>query len=118
MVNHERDRYCMGPRDEKLAGSLPWCYQTVEFLKSRWTRKDTTDKHWEETLAELSQYEVWTKVPPEHPYGSLNALLQAEIGCTVDVATATIQARAQQLAQTVEPLAQPGAIGRGRNRDY
>jgi hypothetical protein len=37
-------------------------------------------------MAELIQHKAWEVVPPEQPYGSLKALLQAEIGCTEEEA--------------------------------
>jgi hypothetical protein len=36
-----------------------------------------------EPLQKLSEYKAWEKVPPESPYGSLDALLKAEIGVDV-----------------------------------
>ena len=77
-----RERACYGPRNAKPAGSVEWCWQTIDLLKIRWQRKDFTEKQFEETLTELRQQEVWQVVPPEQPYGSLDALLKAEIGCT------------------------------------
>ena len=41
----ERDRACFGPRDAKPLGSLAWCWQTLDLLKTRWQRKDFTDQH-------------------------------------------------------------------------
>ena len=40
----ERDRACFGPRDAKPLGSLAWCWQTLDLLKTRWQRKDFTDQ--------------------------------------------------------------------------
>jgi len=66
-------------------------------LKIRWQRKDFTDQQFEETLEELRQQAVWNVVPPEQPYGSLEALLAAEIGCTEHEAK-------QQLASQAIPI--------------
>jgi Family of unknown function (DUF6011) len=76
----ERQRARSGPRDEKVPGSVAWCWQTLDLLKIQWQRKDFDDRQFKETLAELRQQEVWTVVPPEAPYGSLEALLGAELG--------------------------------------
>jgi hypothetical protein len=81
MLLTDRDRACAGPRDAKPRGSVAWCWQTLDLLKIRWHRKDFTDQQFEETLAELRQHEVWNVVPPEQPYGSLDTMLEAEIGC-------------------------------------
>jgi hypothetical protein len=80
MVLTERQRAPAGPRDEKRPGSVEWCWQTLDLLKIQWQRKDLTDKEFEETLQELRTQEVWKVVPPEQPYGSLDVLLEAEIG--------------------------------------
>lgn len=76
----DRQRARLGPRDEKPPGSLEWCWQTLDLLKIRWQRKELTDQQFEETLQEIKDHEVWKVVPPEHPYGSLEALLSAEVG--------------------------------------
>src|SRR5678815_310545 len=78
----DRERAYFGPRNTKPAGSIAWCWQTLELLKIRWQRKDFTDQQFAETLEEVRQHEVWKTVPPAQPYGSLDALLDAEIGCT------------------------------------
>jgi hypothetical protein len=91
MVLTERQRAPAGPRDEKRPGSVEWCWQTLDLLKIQWQRKDLTDKEFEETLQELRTQEVWKVVPPEQPYGTLNALLQAEIGRTLPEARDDVQ---------------------------
>jgi hypothetical protein len=42
---------------------------------------------------ELSAHEAWNVVPPEQPYGSLDALLEAEIGYTEHEVRQTFVAR-------------------------
>jgi len=116
-------KYLRSPRDEKAPGSIAWCFQTLSLLEGRWRTKDLTDKQWEDALGEIRDYAVWNIIPPEAPYGSLDAMLRAELGCTEVEATTTVQAysrreRAQQLAQTVEPRARRGEIGKGRDRCY
>jgi uncharacterized protein DUF6011 len=76
----ERDRACAGPRDEKEPGSIAWCWQTLDLLKIRWQRKGFTDQQFRETLQEIKDQEVWQVLPPEAPYGSFAALLEAEVG--------------------------------------
>src|SRR5262245_10283366 len=78
----ERDRYCFGPRTQKEPGSIPWCWQTIDLLKLRWQRKELTDVDFDTVVEELKAHDVWNRVPPDNPYGSLEALLEAEIGCT------------------------------------
>jgi hypothetical protein len=78
----QREQARSGPRSDKPLGSIAWCWQTLDLLKIRWQRKDFTDQQFEETLEELRQHEVWKVIPPDNPYGSLQALLEAEIGHT------------------------------------
>ena len=94
MALASRDRACYGPRNAKQPGSVEWCWQTLDLLRIRWQRKDFTNQQFDETLQELRQQEVWRVVPPEKPYGSLEAMLQEEIGCTETEAKKQLQAYA------------------------
>jgi len=49
-------------------------------LKHLWDSKVTSETRWAEYLGDLEKHRVWETVPPENPYGSLDALLKAEIG--------------------------------------
>jgi hypothetical protein len=94
-------------------GSIPWCWQTIDLLIIRWNRKDLTSQQFDEILQELTQNEVWTIVPPEAPYGSLEALLAAEIGQTAQ----TMQRELQQRNQAADAVAQQ--IGpQGKHRPH
>jgi hypothetical protein len=75
-----RDQSCLGPRQLKVPGSVEWCYQTLEVFKARWARKEMVETQWHEALDELTEYKVWEHVPPDHPYGSLDKMLKAELG--------------------------------------
>jgi hypothetical protein len=65
------------------------------------------EKYWH-TLEEARQHEIYKRVPPEKPYGSLDAMLLAEIGATEKQ---SLLNKAQQLARDpdVKPLAKQGA---------
>lgn len=76
----ERTRALFGPRDLKEKGSPQWCWQTVERLKLLWSQMNDDERQVAAVLQEIEQYRAWEKVPPERPYGSLSALLEAEIG--------------------------------------
>ena len=62
-------------------GTLSWCYQTVSLLEIYWQSKVVSEGRWLKLLGELKDYEVWNKYPPEKPYGTLEALLKAELEC-------------------------------------
>jgi hypothetical protein len=67
-----------GPGAE--SGSPSWCYQTIYLLKLYWESKNLSEKRWLNILGELKEQKVWDKIPPDNPYGSLDALLKAEVG--------------------------------------
>jgi len=84
IVPTDRDLACFGPRQSKVPGSIEWCYQTLDMLKSRWERRKMVSKQWLETLCEVTQHKVWERVPPDKPYGSLDALLRGELGDDIE----------------------------------
>ena len=59
-------------------------YQIVESLKTLWNSKSSQLKFWTRQLAELIENKAWLLIPEEKPYGSLEAMMQAEVGCSVD----------------------------------
>jgi hypothetical protein len=78
-----RAKALTGPRDLKPVGSPDWCYQTIYLLRRRWERMGADERQFEETKAEIVAARAWEKVPVERPYGSLEALLEAEIGLDI-----------------------------------
>ena len=96
-------------------GTLSWCYQTVGMLELYWQGKILSERDWLKVLGELKEYEVWNKIPPDKPYGSLDALLRAEVGVDEDVISKTV-ARTPQEAREM-PLQEHGnGPGRGNKR--
>ena len=90
----EREAAYFGHRSSKVPGSVAWCYQTIMLMQTRWQAKTLDETRFQALCEELAQYEAWKVVPPEQPYGSLEALLQAEIGYGEQ------EARRQLVAQT------------------
>lgn len=78
----QREEASVGPRDLKKPGTAKWAWQTLSALKRRWELKQLSAQQFEETIDELKEHRAWEIVPPEKPYGSLDAMLRAEIGCT------------------------------------
>jgi hypothetical protein len=78
----ERERSRYGPRTLKKPGSPEWCWQTVERLVR--DHREITERYRSvaQTLDELIAHEAWKIIPSEQPYGSLDAMLVAEIGTT------------------------------------
>ena len=77
-------------------GTLSWCYQTVGMLELYWQGKILSERDWLKVLGELKEYEVWNKIPPDKPYGSLDALLRAEVGVDEDVISKTVASTPQE----------------------
>jgi hypothetical protein len=76
----EREQAAFGPRTLKQAGSVPWCWQTLNRLVTHYERIEERFLGVEVTLAELRQHQAWNVIPSDQPYGSLDAMLVAEIG--------------------------------------
>lgn len=81
-----------GPREAKVPGSEPWCWQTVRLAKLRWSQVEDHHEQLKETLAEIKAHRVWEHIPAEHPYGSYEALLEAEFGASSDQVEARLTA--------------------------
>ncbi len=80
----EREQARMGPRSLKVPGSPEWCWQAVEVLKAYHSRVEMQWRDVEKIRADLESVRAWEVIPPEAPYGSLDALVRAELGVSVD----------------------------------
>jgi hypothetical protein len=107
-----REDALTSPIELKQPGSIDWCWQQIDALKSAWDGKLTSEERWIHRLRKLEAYEAWAKVPPEKPYGSLEALLKAEIGVDVQESVAIVKTR----ALAAKSLAKHGELGRGGDR--
>jgi hypothetical protein len=107
-----REDASTSPIELKQPGSIDWCWQQIDALKSAWDGKLTSEELWMHRLRKLEAYEAWAKVPPEKPYGSLEALLKAEIGVDVQESVAIVKTR----AMAAKALTKHGELGRGRSR--
>jgi hypothetical protein len=76
----EREAASVGPRELKTPGTVVWAWQTLNALKRSWELKELSVKQYDDVLDELKEYRAWELVPPGNPYGSLEAMLKAEIG--------------------------------------
>jgi hypothetical protein len=107
-----RENALTSPIELKQPGSIEWCWQQIYALKCDWDGKLTSEERWVARLRKLEAYEAWAKVPPEKPYGSLEALLKAEIGVDVQESVAIVKTR----ALAAKALTKHGELGRGRDR--
>jgi hypothetical protein len=62
----------------------------------------SSEQRWKQALEEAEQYRIYERVPPEKPYGSLDALLEAEIGVNVETSKKIISLHSQELARDPE----------------
>jgi hypothetical protein len=84
MKTNNREYAMWGPRQDKQPGSVEWCYQTLDLLKTRAERAENTWESFQEVVREIEATQAWNVIPPDNPYGSLEALLKAELGRTLD----------------------------------
>jgi hypothetical protein len=100
-------------RANMVKGSSDWCYSTIDYAKGLYGSYETSLKQWERVLAELEEAKVYERVPENRPYGSMDALLEAELGVDVNQSRAQIAAR----ATTPERAEQVHAGNPGDTRD-
>jgi hypothetical protein len=73
------DAIMAGPLPDSSKGSLKHCWQVVSLLHASWDARAMGEANWERHLGVIQEYRMWEKIPPEQPYGSLDALLRAEL---------------------------------------
>jgi hypothetical protein len=61
-------------------GSEAQCWAKLERLRIQWARHRDVDEQFIETLNDLKRIRAWERIPPEQPYGSLDAMSRAELG--------------------------------------
>jgi hypothetical protein len=121
------------PRALLPKGSPEWCHRTLSRLKWAFEEKKITEGEFNKVLNELDEYRAWEVIPEDHPYGSKEAMLQAEIGLAEQEAriyVAWLAENAQPLnghggdrkseqvvvlAEQAEPLDQHGRADQGSN---
>jgi hypothetical protein len=81
-----------GPRSDKVPGSVDWCWQTVVMLRSYWHLVEKALLGLAERLDDVIAHEAWNVVPPEAPYGSLEAMLRAVLKADEATIRAVIRA--------------------------
>jgi hypothetical protein len=91
----------------KEPGSVEWCYQTANALQYLWTRAEPAYERYLEILREADEHRIWEKVPPDSPYGSRAAFLQA-IGIGNEDAVERRRQEMEIMALTVGPSQKHG----------
>jgi len=85
------------PRTLLPEGSPEWCYRTVKRLRWALEQVCVSEGEYDQVLDELKAHRAWEVIPtPEAPYGSLEVLLQKELGLGQE------QAKQLKVAQQAE----------------
>ncbi len=76
-------------------GSPEWCYNTIDHAKILYHSYEVSLNQWRKVLGEIEKAKVYQLIPEKHPYGSLDALLKAEIGVTANESCDAIRLRSR-----------------------
>jgi hypothetical protein len=97
------------PRNARVPGSTEWCYTTMNLLKRSYQHIGADQGDFTHYLNELREHRAWEKVPVEHPYGSEDKMLLAELGKRVKeieaelvVVAQDVRAQAAQVAKATD----------------
>jgi hypothetical protein len=101
-----RETSQLGPRALKDPRSVEYAWQTLAYIRTQYELTTVSLSHWEKALAEAEQHTIWDRIPPEKPYGSLEAMLKAELGVSKEESLR--QKAAQIVAQNVSAAAPRG----------
>jgi hypothetical protein len=86
----------------KKPGSTEWCWQTLNRLQRLYGNFNEYFQKVDETVKELEEVEAWKIVPPDAPYGSVDAMLKAEIGIDREQLRSRTTTRAEEARQLDE----------------
>jgi hypothetical protein len=111
-----RERARIGPRQLKDPASVDYAWQTIALMKTRYQCQQLSIRDWEKVLEEARQYRIFERVPPEAPYGSLDALLRTEIGCTEAESRVNVRQRVQGAAENTTGEVLPRGNPTGANQ--
>jgi hypothetical protein len=75
-----RDQARIRPLALKDPTSIGYAWQMTDRLKRLFQLRTLSQQDWDEAVAEAERNRIFERVPSERPYGSMDALLQAEIG--------------------------------------
>ncbi len=89
----------------------------ADYLTAR-IKRDRPDILERMKAGDFAQHEPWKVYPPEAPYGSLDALLKAEIGVDVKESFAVVKARAENFDGSELPKAEIGTGKAGPGRGH
>ena len=92
----DREAAAIGPRILKDPRSVAYAWQTVSLLKGVYGRREVSLRDWAAALAVAERHEIFNRIPPEKPYGSMDAMLKAEIGVTLEESVQNVWSRLEE----------------------
>jgi hypothetical protein len=108
---NKREISRIGPRLTKDPNSVEFAWQTLALMKSFYESKKVSEDRWLRLVSEADQYRIYDRIPEDKPYGSLDAMLKAEIGKTEEQARLEVVKQ----AKNAEPPAPNGRPRKGMN---
>lgn len=120
MTISEREQAGIGPLALKDPRSVEYAWQLTDKIRRYYESKSLSEQRWRETLDEAERNRIFERVPPDKPYGSMDALLQAEIGVGVKQSVEDVRSRAvvAEEENRVNPPPKNGEIGNGRRSSF
>lgn len=89
-----------GPIQLKDPNSFEFAFQQLYWIKTLYTSWNSSLHEWEEAVEKADQFKIYERLPdPKYPYGSLDAMLEAELGVTRDQGTKTVRERTTAAAK-------------------
>jgi len=95
------------PRNMFPTDSWEFAVITMRLLTREYEYRNHSIEDFERRLKEIEEYRIYDRLPdPDSPYGSLDAMLQAELGATEHQAREikTIQQRTKDTGETIKPI--------------
>jgi hypothetical protein len=81
----ERHEALQGPIQLKDPNSFEFAYQQLYWIKVLYSSWNSSLRQWKDAVEKADEFRIYDRLPdPSHPYGSLDAMLQAELGFTRD----------------------------------
>ena len=104
-VDQHREAASTAPLNTRVPGSPEWCYQTMGLLKSSYRLVHIDEEDFTRHLDQLREHRAWEKVPVDHPYGTEDKMLIAELGKRVEEIEAELSAASQELREQKNKIA-------------
>jgi hypothetical protein len=90
----EQHEALQGPIQLKDPNSFEFAYQQLYWIKVLYSSWNSSLRQWKDAVEKADEFRIYDRLPdPAHPYGSLDAMLKAEIGVMEAEGSRVIDAR-------------------------